>query len=1427
MIKNRIKDSLLDYISGLGRRNYLQVIIAAFIVAIIVLAVDKYPITAPATASSVATKSEDEIAAHRKKADEWLDIVETQLKMHQYKEAGKSLENCTAISGNLSKSQKKRLARYSKNALAGIEALKQITEAIETADRYVKADNILEAEKNYLKAYSLRKFLPTSVINKIKDKINTIKAKKAKYKKEMQLLFRQSRTYYRQGKLEEAEVGFNRIKDSGIRLNFFERSGDLTNVDGYLKKIVAQIAQPKQPEVKKEPEVAPVVEPAKPVVPTLKDTMKLLFRESRQLFKKGSLDKAEQGFNEIKNSQVSLSFFDRGGDLTGVDGYLRKIANRRTKIAAAKVKKADKIKAAEAKKAAKMEAAKAKKAAEVKKAAKMEAAKAKKAAKMEAAKAKKAAEAKKAAKMEAAKAKKAAEVKKAAEAKRAAEMEKAAKIKAAEAKKETAPDIVVEQKNDEPALRKTVEVKPHARPKKQKKATSLWPFGGKKEKEKPAETLEKINKLLAQGDLAMSQGYYDQAKQFYEEALSLDPTLERAQMGLSAARYHLTQPSAVTPPDKPSIIDRVLIREKLQRQAVEASWSSARTRILQLINQNLFSEANAEIILAIDNIKSAKKLLGAERYEQLLNEAHVLLVEIEKQQQLARQQLLEEQRKKAAHEEKKRISRTESDRQNKIEELFKLAKGFSDAREYDQAVKTLTRLLELEPENKYALWFKEDMEDLLFLEEQINLAHTSDIEEKKVLVEARASAVPWSERYRFPDDWEELTERRREPETKANVKKSDAQTVLKEKMINLDYDDSALQDIIDEIRTTTGLNIVPEWNELEVAGITQEDLVTIHLTQVAAGKALDRILAYVSGGKLGKAGYKIDEEGVMSIKLVGEDYGYYLETYYVADLIQRRSYGGGGMGGGGGGMGGRGGGGMGGRSGGMGGRSGGRGGSSGGRGGSSSRGGSSRGGSSRGGGGGRYRELDGNGFNGEPQDSNLSQISGMPYDGMEQTAALHPGFTPTFSMGGGGSRGGGSRGGGGSSRGGGGSSRGGGGGSRGGGGGGGDDWEEEELLYLIQSTIKPDSWTYGSGGGGMRGRGGMRGGMRGGAAGAAAVITEQGRGELSVYRGTNLAIYQTTEVHEAIKDLLEKLRETYGAQVAIEARLLSISSNFLEDIGLDVDFLINMNNAGFDKFSDVAITQDSISAVNPPATLVPGSLGGGATPSAFTLSGTFLDNVQVDFLMRATQAHKRNRSLLAPHVTVFNGEEAMIEFGSETNYVYSLESNIAYAAVAYEPEIETDFSGISLYITPVISEDKRFVMLNVEFEQETTRAMTTFSYLGTTETSSEGTAGTQDTDLSVGSTRIQLPEKDINSIMTHVAIPDGGTLLLGGQKIVGEVEIESGVPGLSKLPLISRLFSNRSITKDESVLLILIKPKIILQDEEEELEFGSLLTEKK
>ena len=73
-----------------------------------------------------------------------------------------------------------------------------------------------------------------------------------------------------------------------------------------------------------------------------------------------------------------------------------------------------------------------------------------------------------------------------------------------------------------------------------------------------------------------------------------------------------------------------------------------------------------------------------------------------------------------------------------------------------------------------------------------------------------------------------------------------------------------------------------------------------------------------------------------------------------------------------------------------------------------------------------------------------------------------------------------------------------------------------------------------------------------------------------------------------------------------------------------------------------------------------------------------------------------------------------------------------------------------------------------------------------------------------------------------MSVPDRGTLMLGGQRLVGEIEIEAGVPVLSKIPFIKRFFTNNSTVKDERTLLILVRPTILLQSEEEERNFPGL-----
>ena len=98
------------------------------------------------------------------------------------------------------------------------------------------------------------------------------------------------------------------------------------------------------------------------------------------------------------------------------------------------------------------------------------------------------------------------------------------------------------------------------------------------------------------------------------------------------------------------------------------------------------------------------------------------------------------------------------------------------------------------------------------------------------------------------------------------------------------------------------------------------------------------------------------------------------------------------------------------------------------------------------------------------------------------------------------------------------------------------------------------------------------------------------------------------------------------------------------------------------------------------------------------------------------------------------------------------------------------------------------------------------------------------TGVSAGTGIIQQPEIQLTEVRTTVSVPDGGTLLLGGQTLAGEIEKEAGVPVLSKIPGLDRLFTNRSRAKDEQILLILCKPTIIIEKEIEQKQFPLLST---
>jgi type II secretory pathway component GspD/PulD (secretin) len=345
-----------------------------------------------------------------------------------------------------------------------------------------------------------------------------------------------------------------------------------------------------------------------------------------------------------------------------------------------------------------------------------------------------------------------------------------------------------------------------------------------------------------------------------------------------------------------------------------------------------------------------------------------------------------------------------------------------------------------------------------------------------------------------------------------------------------------------------------------------------------------------------------------------------------------------------------------------------------------------------------------------------------------------------------------------------------------------------EIVDTIQTIVAPDSW---------REKGGTIGSVR----------------ELN----GQLIVNQTADNQTAVYNLLQQLRETRAIQISVEARLLLVSNNFLDDFGFGWSLSIPAGALG-GNVGAISVGNNTDTTAVAPSTGVPGSLGGGGIPSpSLTVSGSIIDNYQLSLFLRATQADQRSVTVTAPRITLFNGQRGFIAVTAQRNYISNFNQTVAAggingaAAVATTLTVSTLSTGISLQVQATASADRRYVVMQIEPQLATLDGIDTFS-----------SAPTGNTGNATASTLalIQLPRVSFTTINTMVSVPDGGTLLIGGQKLVGESEIEVGVPVLSKIPGLNRLFTNRNLVKDERTLLILVRPKIIIQKEIENGLFG-------
>ncbi len=373
-----------------------------------------------------------------------------------------------------------------------------------------------------------------------------------------------------------------------------------------------------------------------------------------------------------------------------------------------------------------------------------------------------------------------------------------------------------------------------------------------------------------------------------------------------------------------------------------------------------------------------------------------------------------------------------------------------------------------------------------------------------------------------------------------------------------------------------------------------------------------------------------------------------------------------------------------------------------------------------------------------------------------------------------------------------------------------------QLMNLVQTTIEPDSWE-----------------------------ALGGVGTMAPYpQNLSLVISTTSDVHDQIADLLESLRRLQNMQITIEVRFITLSDSFYEQIGMDFDVqfddnaktipaddsgpavTIGIENGGLPtKDFDVRFDQDTIGTSAPPFA------SGSITPA--TIGFAILSDIEAFFFLQAAQGDNRSNVMQAPKVTLFDGQFATINDITQKPFVTSIIPVVGDFAVAQQPVIVVLDEGTRLNVQGVVSEDKRFVRLTLVPTFSQIGEVNTFTYEGSrssktsssknVDTNGDGVIDAKDEDTEetvTQGTTVQQPSFATTSVSTTVSVPDGGTILLGGIKRQSEGRNEAGVPFLSKIPYVSRLFRNTGVGRTSQSLMLMVTPRIIIQEEEEVAQTG-------
>jgi len=276
-----------------------------------------------------------------------------------------------------------------------------------------------------------------------------------------------------------------------------------------------------------------------------------------------------------------------------------------------------------------------------------------------------------------------------------------------------------------------------------------------------------------------------------------------------------------------------------------------------------------------------------------------------------------------------------------------------------------------------------------------------------------------------------------------------------------------------------------------------------------------------------------------------------------------------------------------------------------------------------------------------------------------------------------------------------------------------------------------------------------------------------------------------------VLDNLMRQLDRKSQQVEIEARVVSASRSFAQDIGTELGFA-GTTTGGRSLFSgSPAVGGSGVTTgaglPTSPVTVGTGQTSGNGVTSGIPLATNLAagvptsgfgfshrsPNFAIDFFITAAEAKGVGKLLSKPKITTQNNEKAIVKQGTKIPIQTTINNTISVQFID---------AVLKLEVTPQITGDGT-VFMDVLVEN---------------------------TQIDAGIPRVQgIPALNTESAETKITVADGATFVVGGIIISSQRVDITEVPLVGSLPLIGHLFRRTNVSVQSQELLFFLTPRII------------------